>query len=97
MKNKNNINIMRYLAEGSQNARSGNELRALLKLDHYRDVTRLIQKARSEGNIICSSTHGFFLPNNHAEVKAFSRVMHSRIKEIEKSVQYADEILKEKV
>lgn len=95
MKNNNNIDIMRYLAEGSQNARSGNELRALLKLDHYRDVTRLIQKARSEGNIICSSTHGFFLPQNKMEVREFTRVMHSRIKEIKKSVQYADEFLKE--
>ena len=95
MKNYENINIIDYLAEGKENARSGNTLKSLLRLNNYREVTLLINKSRAEGNIICSNTKGYFLPTNQMEVREFTRVMHSRIKEIKKSVQYADEFLKE--
>ena len=84
---------MYYLAEGKENAKSGNELRNLLGLKNYREVTMLIFQARNEGKIICSSTHGYYLPQNQEEVKAFSRGMHHRIKEMKKSVKPADDLL----
>ncbi len=95
MKDLKNIDITDCLLKGSNNYRSANELCYMLQLDNRRDVTKFIQKARLSGNIICSNTKGYFLPENQMEVREFTRVMHSRIKEIKKSVQYADEFLKE--
>lgn len=95
MKDLKNIDITDCLLTGSNNYRSANELRYMLQLDNRRDVTKLIQKARLEGNIICSNTKGYFLPNDAGEIKIFVKKINHRIGEIKKSIRNAEKLIQE--
>lgn len=82
------LNIMNILSEGEENAVKLNQLSKLLNMSG-RDITICINALRRSGEVICSSSQGYFLPSSVDDVKRFYRQMTSRQREIEKAKQSA--------
>lgn len=76
--------ISGFLLAGAENAIPRCHLRQLTGLSD-RDLRRQIQAARLDGDPILSSTTtgGYYLPADNAELEHFVRSMQSRAKEIE--------------
>lgn len=78
------IQIKDFLLTGAENAVPRRHLRQLTGLSD-RDLRRQIQAARLDGAPILSSTTtgGYYLPADNAELEHFVRSMRSRAREIE--------------
>lgn len=82
------LDIMSILSEGEENAVKVRQLSKILNMNG-RDITICINALRRNGEVICSSHQGYFLPSTVDDVKRFYRQMTSRQREIEKAKQSA--------
>ena len=80
--------IMSVLSEGEENAIKVEQLSKILNMNK-REITICVSKLRQNGEVICSSNQGYFLPSSVDDVKHFYRQMTSRQREIEKAKQSA--------
>lgn len=66
--------IICFLGEGRENARSAAELAAVLGVDE-RQVRKVMNAARNDGALICSGVPGYWLPGDPAELwETYTRV-----------------------
>jgi hypothetical protein len=76
--------IAEYLAQGAENARTGKELCALLRITP-RDLTAAVERERRAGLPICASTGdppGYFLAQDRDEMRRYCDSLLHRIREI---------------
>jgi len=85
-------NIVRYLSEGVENARTAAELSKLLRLDR-RSIGAAVRRARLEGVPICA-THGdnpgYYIAQNSKELEAYI-ASRKRAIELEEEALFAIE------
>ena len=60
--------IYEMLSQGEENARTGKELAAASNLE-VREVMDVIRNERLAGQLICSSSKGFFIAKEEADIK----------------------------
>ena len=60
--------IAELLSIGEQNTRTCNELATVLNID-ARDVRQAIRIERLAGELICSCSKGYYLPDNDADIQ----------------------------
>ena len=91
------FNLLEFLSEGEENAKTARELMPVLGYGDVRDVAADIARLRKQGAIICSVTgsdaKGYFLPANRDDVVRFVRRTESRIRETERMLQPAMDYL----
>lgn len=68
------MNILEALKKGEENAIHVQELADMFKCD-ITAVKAEIRKLRREGVLICSSTKGYYIPANKADIERFYRKM----------------------
>lgn len=87
--------IFDFLSVGEKNAITAQELARLLGWD-VREVTRVIHNERAAaGTLICSSSKGYFLPENAHDIQKFAATMRSRQAQIAKAAAAAEALLNE--
>lgn len=86
--------IFDFLSVGEKNAITAQELARLLGWD-IREVTRVIHNERARGTLICSSSKGYFLPENTRDIQKFAATMRSRQEQIAKAAAAAEALLNE--
>ncbi|HOO05674.1 MAG TPA: hypothetical protein PLH83_04145 [Ruminococcus sp.] len=90
-------NIVDFLPCGHENAIKMAELAVLLSCSQ-REVRALINAARREGAVICSTcdstTGGFFLPSSVDEIKRYVAFQQHRISSAKEAVRSAKKFLK---
>lgn len=86
--------IFDFLSVGEKNAITAQELARLLGWD-AREVTRVIHNERAAGALICSSSKGYFLPENAHDIQKFAATMRSRQAQIAKAAAAAEALLNE--
>lgn len=77
--------LIALLPRGEENALPASYLTAALDLSSTRDLRRLVRKARLDGNAICASVGGYFLPANSVELRSFittTAIVASSIREL---------------
>lgn len=101
MKNKHNrahanqngnsgFTITSLLPVGKENAISTEDLVNLTGCSSARELQQYIAQERKAGAVICSSTTGgYFLPANHAEVAEFCKSLENRAKNTFIAIQSA--------
>ena len=73
--------IRDLLPTGKKNAISTNELVKIIACNSARELQQYIAQERKAGAVICSSTTGgYYLPANHAEMAEFCRTLENRAK-----------------
>lgn len=90
---KNVLNLIDFLSVGEENAVTAKELSKILNWN-TREVTIAVNALRKQGEIICSSGNGFYLPSDDSDVRCFIRQMNSRIADMTKAMKPAEEYLK---
>ena len=83
------VKLMSVLSEGEENAVKVEQLSKMLDMNR-REITSCVNRLRQNGEVICSSNQGYFLPSTVDDVKHFYRQMTSRQREIEKAKQSAN-------
>lgn len=81
--------IHELLAEGRENARTGNELAKAINVN-IRDITAIIERERREGQPICAATGenpGYFLAADADELERYCDQLKGRAIELFKTRQ----------
>ena len=82
--------ISRILCTSKENALTAHEIRRILDLRSERDVTALVERERQQHVPICatcdSARPGYYLPETPEELEHYNMSLHSRIKNIQKTL-----------
>lgn len=78
MKNENIDILLSVLPTGEENAASTDCLLGILGLADSRSLRKLIAKARGNGEVICSSVDGYYLPQNREEIQRFYKTTRQK-------------------
>lgn len=90
------IDYNTILPKGKKNAISAKELAEKLGFPSVRVLQKNIEKARAEGVLILSSTTGgYYLPENDAEIEEFVATLRSRAIGIFKAIKAARQYMNE--
>lgn len=95
MKKTKSLNLTDFLSVGEDNAITSKDLARLLGL-HERDITICVNALRKQGEFICSSGNGFWLPSDDKDIRGFVRQMESRIADMQRVIKPALDYLKSK-
>lgn len=88
--------IQEALLPGKENLKTTEELVKYYKLDSVRELTQIINKERTSGAVILSTTSnggGYYLPADDLEIKEFIRSMDNRVKRINQATESARKLL----
>jgi len=91
---KQEYNIVSFLGEGRENARSAEELAAIVGTDR-RGVRRAINEARNAGALICSGVPGYWLSTDPAELRETHKRMNREALSILKALKHIRQKIKE--
>lgn len=78
---------------GKENAVKCSELAKIFECNE-REISLSINALRNDGVFICSDSDGYYKPSDDEDIKRFVKQMQSRITEIKKAVQPAEDYLK---
>lgn len=76
----------KLLCTGKQNAIHAADLARKIGFTDTRKLRYDISAARAEGQIICSCTHGYFIPETLEEKRQFYKSMRSRIRSAARAI-----------
>lgn len=88
------IDFIKILPQGQQNAVPAAELAEILNFKDIRTMQMAIGEARREGQLICSSVKGYFLPADDSEIEQYIATLKSRALSTLKTIKTANEYLK---
>ncbi len=86
--------ILAVIPRGEENAVSMRFLSGLLGMNP-RNIRQLIESARRDGNVICSSDAGYYIPCNDEELRRFYLRTRARISTSFACLQPVVKVLKE--
>ena len=75
--------LIELIPKGEENAVSMSALARLLGVEE-RDIRRLVLQARCDGELICSSNHGYYYPANDAELIDYYTSLSARFRSTQK-------------
>ena len=92
-----NSMLLDIIPIGEVNAIKARDMAQILGYNDIRDVTEEIAILRKSGAIICSSSDGYFLPEDNNDIERFYRRTKNRIRElgtilkvVEEQIEFAD-------
>lgn len=93
---KPKINVLDFLPFGIKNALSMSELAKRMGIDQ-RTARKMVFEARRSGAVICSTcsenAHGYYRPNNAAEVRPYISMQLSQIRSAQKALKSAQGLI----